>query len=34
MENLGRHMFLVEFDDGATTFVFPHEIALGREIRK
>lgn len=27
MENLERHMFLVEFEDGATTFVFPHEIA-------
>lgn len=31
MENLGRHMFLVEFNDGARTFVFPHEIALRHE---
>lgn len=27
LENLDRHMFLVEFENGATTFVFPHEIA-------
>lgn len=26
--NLGRKMFLVSFDDGATTFLFPDEIAL------
>ncbi len=26
--NLGRQMFLVCFDDGATTFLFPDEIAL------
>ena len=25
--NLEREMFLVRFDDGATTFVFPDEIA-------
>ncbi len=25
--NLEREMFLVKFDDGATTFVFPDEIA-------
>lgn len=28
VDNLDRHMFLVRFDDGATTFLFPHEIAL------
>jgi len=28
VDNLDRHMFLVKFDDGATTFLFPHEIAL------
>lgn len=27
VHNLDRQMFLVEFEDGATTFVFPHEIA-------
>jgi hypothetical protein len=26
LENLGRRMLLVRFDDGATTFVFPHEV--------
>ncbi len=26
--NLGRHMYLVQFDDGATTFLFPDEVAL------
>lgn len=26
--NLGRRMFLVCFDDGSTTFLFPDEIAL------
>ncbi len=26
--NLDRQMFLVRFDDGTTTFLFPHEIAL------
>jgi hypothetical protein len=25
--NLDRQMFLIRFDDGATTFVFPHELA-------
>ena len=24
--NLDRHMYLVSFPDGATTFVFPHEV--------
>ena len=24
--NLDRHMYLVSFSDGATTFVFPHEV--------
>lgn len=28
VNNLDRHMFLVRFDDGATTFLFPHEVAL------
>ena len=28
VDNLDRHMFLVRFDDGATTFLFPHEVAL------
>ena len=27
VNNLDRQMFLVRFDDGATTFVFPHELA-------
>ena len=26
VNNLDRHMLLVQFDDGATTFVFPHEV--------
>jgi hypothetical protein len=28
VHNLGREMFLVRFADGATTFVFPHEIVI------
>jgi len=28
VSNLDRQMFLVRFDDGATTFLFPHEIAF------
>jgi hypothetical protein len=28
IENLDRHMYLVKFDHGATTFVFPHEMAV------
>jgi hypothetical protein len=28
VDNLERHMFLVQFDDGATTFLFPEEVAL------
>jgi len=28
IKNLDRHMYLVKFDDGATTFVFPHEMAV------
>ena len=28
IDNLDRHMFLVQFNDGTTTFLFPHEIAL------
>jgi hypothetical protein len=28
IDNLDRHMFLVKFDDGATTFLFPHEVVL------
>jgi len=26
--NLDRHLFLVRFADGATTFLFPHEIVM------
>ncbi len=26
VDNLGRRMLLVRFDDGATTFLFPHEV--------
>jgi hypothetical protein len=26
--NLERHMYLVKFSDGATTFVFPEEVDL------
>ncbi len=26
--NLGRHMYLVQFDDGSTTFLFPHEVII------
>jgi hypothetical protein len=26
--NLDRHMLLVQFDDGATTFLFPDEVAV------
>ncbi|HUY17683.1 MAG TPA: hypothetical protein VMV15_00535 [Candidatus Binataceae bacterium] len=26
--NLGRRMYLVEFEDRATTFLFPNEIAI------
>ena len=34
VDNLGRRMFLVSFDDGATTFLFPHEaIVLRRSVR-
>ncbi len=28
IDNLGRRMYLVEFDDGTTTFLFPDEIVL------
>jgi hypothetical protein len=28
IDNLDRHMFLVRFNDGTTTFLFPHEVAL------
>ena len=28
IENLDRRMFLVQFEDGATTFLFPHEVIL------
>jgi len=28
VDNLERHMYLVRFDDGATTFVFPHEVEI------
>lgn len=26
--NLDRRMFLVEFDDGSTTFLFPNEVTI------
>ena len=26
--NLDRRMFLVEFDDGSTTFLFPEEVSI------
>jgi hypothetical protein len=28
MDNLGRHLYLVSFDDGSTTFLFPEEVAV------
>ena len=28
LDNLGRHMLLVQFDDGSTTFLFPTEVAI------
>ncbi len=28
--NLGRHMYLVEFGDGTTMYLFEHEISLER----
>jgi len=28
VDNLGRHMLLVQFDDGSTTFLFPTEITV------
>jgi hypothetical protein len=28
VRNLDRVMYLVQFEDGATTFVFPHEIIV------
>ena len=28
VDNLGRRMFLVQFDDGATPFLFPDEVVL------
>jgi hypothetical protein len=28
VNNLERHMFLVQFDDGATTFLFPDEVVV------
>jgi len=28
IDNLDRHMYLIRFEDGATTFVFPHEVEL------
>jgi hypothetical protein len=28
VNNLGRHMYLVQFDDGSTTFLFPNEIIV------
>ena len=28
LNNLGRRMLLVQFDDGSTTFLFPDEVAI------
>lgn len=28
VDNLGRRMLLVRFDDGSTTFIFPYEAEL------
>ena len=28
VNNLDRHMYLVQFADGATTFLFPDEVAI------
>lgn len=28
INNLDRHMYLVQFDDGATTFLFPNEVVV------
>ncbi len=28
IENLGRRMYLVQFSDGATTFLFPDEVVV------
>ncbi len=28
VDNLDRRMYLVRFGDGATTFVFPHEVEI------
>ena len=28
VDNLGRRMLLVQFDDGATTFLFPDEVVV------
>jgi len=28
VDNLDRRMYLVQFDDGATTFLFPNEVAV------
>ncbi len=28
VDNLGRRMFLVQFEDGATTFLFPDEVIV------
>ncbi|MGO9605000.1 MAG: hypothetical protein ACLQAT_16710 [Candidatus Binataceae bacterium] len=28
VNNLERHMLLVQFDDGATTFLFPDEVVV------
>ena len=28
VNNLGRRMYLVQFDDGSTTFLFPDEVVV------
>ncbi|MGO9450467.1 MAG: hypothetical protein ACLQDV_05370 [Candidatus Binataceae bacterium] len=32
IDNLDRHMYLVRFKDGATTFIFPHEVEILAEM--
>ncbi|HWY36166.1 MAG TPA: hypothetical protein VNX68_16090 [Nitrosopumilaceae archaeon] len=28
MDNVDRHMYLIKFDDGATTYVYPEEVTI------
>jgi hypothetical protein len=34
VDNLGRQMLLVRFDDGGTIFLFPHEVKRWNEGRR